>query len=99
MTEQQMQAELDDGLDLRAKLVAAMKRGYSLGGDGLLVNMADAVLAAGWRPAEQAGAERAERIATAIEGEMTQPNFGSWRDDGVAETAFECAARIARTTP
>jgi len=98
MTEQQVQSELGDGVDLRAELVAAMKLGYSMRGDGLLPNMAAAVLAAGWVPPETvtaARSETAERIAAEIEaamdgGRRMEP-FWAQNDDGMAR-----AVRIAR---
>lgn len=71
--EQHVQAELDDGPPLRAELVATMKRGYSMRGDGLLANMADAVIAAGWLPPEDVDAavargreDTAQRIAAQL---------------------------------
>jgi hypothetical protein len=101
MPEQQMQADLGDGLDLRVELVAAMKRGYSMHGDGLLANMADQILEAGWRPAEQAAAERAGRIAAAIEGstQLAGDPSTAWNPyaDGRSVQARE-DARIARET-
>jgi hypothetical protein len=101
MTERQVQAELGDGLDLRAELVAVMKRGYSMHGDGLVANLAAAALAAGWRPAEQAAAERAERIAAAIEGstQLAGDPSTAWSPyaDGRLAQARE-DARIARET-
>jgi hypothetical protein len=60
-------------------------------------------LTAGWCPPGEiaalvtaARAETAEWIAAAIAAETVQPRFGSWRDDGVAESALHCAARIAQ---
>lgn len=89
---------------LRAELVAAMKQGYSMHGDGLLANMAGQVLAAGWvSPAgaealvEAARAETAERIAAAIEaardGGLRVAPYSNHYNAGVTH-----AARIARET-
>jgi hypothetical protein len=71
-----------DGVSLRSELVAVMKRGYSMHGDGLLANMADAVIAAGW--------QRPEAVAAALVEER-------WKvQAAVAKEVHALAAWLAR---
>lgn len=104
--EQQVQAEFGGGLALRAELVTVMKRGYSMRGDGLLANMADAVIAAGWVPLDFADAAvmrgmegTAGRIVASIAAKrVSLPTDGDQTAMGMVRAGLGLAEDIARET-